>query len=403
MSNWEKYWDSDKQRFSDTKQALDIQVTCQNQNQVTLRNGQTLDNSQWLQIMSENEVEEPIQASSIRDLCGRRPWTNVENHDKDYPQGDLQGFSGLPYGPRPDVSPVIRKKKRVVNGGGANYGEWPWQVLIYKTQTLNNFLQKSDIFEDIENDLPQFSESLKLTYNSCGGALVNSQWVITAAHCVYHFDTLDSILVHLGEYNTRSTMEPHDHVIKKITKLKIHPYYEASRDFGLEYDLALLKLERPVKFHPNIIPICLPESDDDFIEETERSTGWATGWGALEEGGESPSILKEVNLAIETKEECKDEILNTLTEDGMYDHGLDRLSLLRYMNRLQSYFVCTPPDVRGRDTCQGDSGGPLVVQRADGRFVLVGLTSHGIGCSSEVGGFYTRVSQFSDWINHEIS
>ena len=85
------------------------------------------------------------------------------------------------------------------------------------------------------------------------------------------------------------------------------------------------------------------------------------------------------------------------------DHGLDRLSLLRYMNRLQSYFVCTPPDERGRDTCQGDSGGPLVVQRADGRFVLVGLTSHGIGCSSEVGGFYTRVSQFSDWINHEIS
>ena len=78
--------------------------------------------------MSENEVEELIQASSIEDLCGRRPWTNVENHDKDYPQGDLQGFSGLPYGPRPDVSPVIRKKKRVVNGGGANYGEWPWQV-----------------------------------------------------------------------------------------------------------------------------------------------------------------------------------------------------------------------------------------------------------------------------------
>ena len=80
--------------------------------------------------MSENEVEELIQASSIRDLCGRRPWTNVENHDKDYPQGDLQGFSGLPYGPRPDVSPVIRKKKRVVNGGFANYGEWPWQVSI---------------------------------------------------------------------------------------------------------------------------------------------------------------------------------------------------------------------------------------------------------------------------------
>ena len=47
-----------------------------------------------------------------------------------------------------------------------------------------------------------------------------------------------------------------------------------------EYDLALLRFHEPVKFQPNIIPVCIPEEDRDMVGQT----AWVTGWGRLYEG-----------------------------------------------------------------------------------------------------------------------
>lgn len=47
-----------------------------------------------------------------------------------------------------------------------------------------------------------------------------------------------------------------------------------------ENDLALLKFYEPVEFQPNIIPVCLPESDQDFIGRK----AFITGWGRLSSG-----------------------------------------------------------------------------------------------------------------------
>ena len=53
---------------------------------------------------------------------------------------------------------------------------------------------------------------------------------------------------------------------------------------------------------------------------------------------------------------------------------------------------------------QGDSGGPLACQGKDGRWVLAGLTSYGIGCGwPGYYGIYARVSSFLDWIDDVMS
>ena len=41
------------------------------------------------------------------------------------------------------------------------------------------------------------------------------------------------------------------------------------------------------------------------------------------------------------------------------------------------------------------------LQRADGRYVLAGVVSWGIGCEGD--GFYAKVSELVDWITYEIS
>ena len=47
-----------------------------------------------------------------------------------------------------------------------------------------------------------------------------------------------------------------------------------------DYDVALLRLDEPIRYQANIIPICLPQDDSDFVGET----AWVTGWGSTFSG-----------------------------------------------------------------------------------------------------------------------
>lgn len=52
------------------------------------------------------------------------------------------------------------KSGRIVGGKAAQFGEWPWQVLVKESTWLGLF-----------------------TKNKCGGVLISNSYVMTAAHC----------------------------------------------------------------------------------------------------------------------------------------------------------------------------------------------------------------------------
>lgn len=98
---------------------------------------------------------------------------------------------------------------------------------------------------------------------------------------------VSQIRLRMGEYDFSSVQEPYPFVERGVTKKIVHPKYNF---FTYEYDLALVRLEEPVVFQPNIAPICLPAADETLVGEN----GTVTGWGRLSEGGTLPSILQQV-------------------------------------------------------------------------------------------------------------
>ncbi|XP_034652191.1 serine proteinase stubble isoform X2 [Drosophila subobscura] len=240
---------------------------------------------------------------------------------------------------------------RIVGGANAAFGRWPWQISLRQWRT-STYLHK------------------------CGAALLNENWAITAAHCVDNVPPSD-LLLRLGEYDLAEEEEPYGYQERRVQIVASHPQFDP-RTF--EYDLALLRFYEPVVFQPNIIPVCVPENDENFIGQT----AFVTGWGRLYEDGPLPSVLQEVAVPV---------INNTICESMYRTAG--------YIEHIPHIFICAGWKKGGYDSCEGDSGGPMVLQReADKRFQLGGVISWGIGCAeANQPGVYTRISEFRDWIN----
>ncbi|KAL9915253.1 uncharacterized protein ACN2A1_001970 isoform 2-T2 [Glossina fuscipes fuscipes] len=240
---------------------------------------------------------------------------------------------------------------RIVGGSNAAFGRWPWQISLRQWRT-STYLHK------------------------CGAALLNENWAITAAHCVDNVPPSD-LLLRLGEYDLAEEEEPYGYQERRVQIVASHPQFD-SRTF--EYDLALLRFYEPVIFQPNIIPVCVPDSDENFIGQT----AFVTGWGRLYEDGPLPSVLQEVAVPV---------INNTICESMYRAAG--------HIEHIPHIFICAGWKKGGYDSCEGDSGGPMVLQReSDKRFQLGGVISWGIGCAeANQPGVYTRISEFRDWIN----
>lgn len=93
--------------------------------------------------------------------------------------------------------------------------------------------------------------------------------------------------IRAGDYDFSSIQEKLPYTERAAAKKIVHPKYNF---YTYEYDLALVKLEKPLEFALHIAPICLPGSDDLLIGESAI----ITGWGRLSEGGSLPSVLQEV-------------------------------------------------------------------------------------------------------------
>ncbi|XP_070589907.1 plasminogen [Erythrolamprus reginae] len=229
---------------------------------------------------------------------------------------------------------------RVVGGCVSNPHSWPWQI------------------------------SLRVRYSNqhfCGGTLIHPQWVLTATHCLDRSPQASYYKVSLGLHTEQGTEPSAQH--RYVQKIFKEPH---------RTDIALLKLSSPVKITNEVIPICLPSANTVVAGGTEC---YVTGWGDTKgTGGEG--FLKETGFPVIENKVCnRPEFLN---------------------NRVGNHELCAGNIDGISDSCQGDSGGPLVCDD-QGKYVLHGVTSWGLGCARPMKpGVYVRVSHFITWIQNTL-
>ncbi|XP_053965611.1 uncharacterized protein LOC128867974 [Anastrepha ludens] len=242
---------------------------------------------------------------------------------------------------------------RIVGGVEAPNGQWPWMAAI-------------------------FLHGPKRTEFWCGGSLIGTKYILTAAHC-----TRDSrqkpfaarqFTVRLGDIDLSTDAEPSAPVTFTVKEVRAHERFSR---IGFYNDIAILVLDKPVRKSKYVIPVCLPRAGRAPPKERlpgRRAT--VVGWGTTYYGGKESTTQRQAELPIWRNEDC------------------DR----SYFQPINENFVCAGYSDGGVDACQGDSGGPLMM-RFDSRWVQLGVVSFGNKCG-EPGypGVYTRVSQYLDWI-----
>ncbi|XP_044746619.1 phenoloxidase-activating factor 3-like [Coccinella septempunctata] len=282
-----------------------------------------------------------------------------------------------------DNYPVIRRRKpfkencgltfadnKVTGGKVAEIGQFPWMALL--------------AFRQAAQPDPQFL---------CGGSLITTRHVLTAAHCIIENRPLELVFVRLGEYNLSTGRDcvsfgddriicADQHVDVPVEQVTVHPEYNRRT---LKNDIALIRLRYEVRETDYVRAICLPFDKNWSYSDLTAQNFTVSGWGKTQSGNLFGSdILQFAKVTTWDQHKCNS-------------------SIPTQVKPLSDTQICANGQ-NTEDACKGDSGGPLMNITLDKslevRHIQFGIVSFGTATCGDknLPTIYTRVDKYLKWI-----
>lgn len=296
---------------------------------------------------------------------------------------------------------ISDSKEKIFGGTKAAEGAYPFQTALFKVKRNKD-------------------GSASVVSQFCGGSLVASRWVLTAAHCfakgergkISSISDSREIGVMIGGTNLSG---PGERILAK--RVIVHPKYVPGTSVN---DIALVELDRPVAEDAKVANTLLIGKNAEAEMLPVGGELIILGWGLTEQMKPSLDLLESRVNVVErnacnralTAARLQDIEINKALNDIAFTFNMSPVARKALENNLAQYggavtpqMFCAAAPQDGKDTCNGDSGGPILRKLADGRLVQVGIVSFGVGeCGlAALPGVYTRLSLYQDWLSQVVA
>jgi len=161
----------------------------------------------------------------------------------------------------------------------------------------------------------------------CGGSVIDSTHILTAAHCTVYGVPKEDVSVQVHRHNLALPPNDENAQVRKVLKMVVHPNYKRTPEGAHLNDVAVWTLDSPLN---SVTPITL---DRNGLNSNPGTPARIMGWGTTTSGGSKSEVLLYTNISLVSNDQCSQ------------NYGMN----------MPSTMMCAGTPEGGRDSCLGDS------------------------------------------------